>query len=320
LILKVGMERLRQNKLIFGIVCALVCETLFGLSYMFTKTAIRNAGVFALLGWRFFLAIILSSILVKLGVMKINLKGKSLRPLLIVAICSPCLYFFGETLGLKYTTASESGVFLGCIPVVSLIASTVILKKKPSVRQVIGILITMFGVIITVLAVGLSSSMSFIGYSFLTLSVISYALYSVSVEKAAGYSISEITYVMLLLGATVFIILAIGEALLNGNMNELLMLPFTNREFAVSIVYQGIGCSVIAFFLYNIAVTNIGVNRAASFIGFSTVVSIISGTLALKESFTLPQIIGAIIIITGVYIANAEKEVSGESKLTKSKS
>lgn len=165
----------------------------------------------------------------------------------------------------------------------------------------------MFGVIITVLAVGLSSSMSFIGYSFLTLSVISYALYSVSVEKAAGYSISEITYVMLLLGATVFIILAIGEALLNGNMNELLMLPFTNREFAVSIVYQGIGCSVIAFFLYNIAVTNIGVNRAASFIGFSTVVSIISGTLALKETFTLHQVIGAIIIIAGVYIANAEK-------------
>lgn len=316
--MKGSMESIRQNRLIFGIICALVAETLFGMSYMFTKTGIRNAGAFALLGWRFFLAIILTAILVKLGVMKINLKGRSLRPLLIVAICSPCLYFFGETLGLKYTTASESGVFLGCIPVVSLIASTIILKKKPTRRQVTGILITMFGVIVTVLAVGISSSLSFVGYSFLILSVLSYALYTVSVEKAAGYSISEITYVMLLLGAIVFIVLAIGEALLYGSIKELIMLPFVNKDFAISIIFQGIGCSVIAFFLFNQAVTNIGVNRAASFIGYSTVVSIVSGTLILRESFTRYQVIGAIIIIAGVYIANAEKEVIEEPQLTES--
>ncbi len=298
------MKRIKESKLIFGCICAITCEILFGMSYMFTKTAIQTAGAFALLGWRFLLAILITLALLKFGVIKVNLKGKPLLPLLTVGLFSPCLYFIGETVGLGHTTASESGVFLGCIPVVSLMASTLILKKTPSKVQIFGILITLLGVLVTVLAVGVSSSLSIFGYAFLFLSVISYALYSVSVEKAASYSTSEITFVMLLLGAIVFVIMAICEAIIDGDIMNLLTLPFKEKDFTISVLYQGIGCSVIAFFLYNMAVTNIGVNRAASFIGVSTVVSIISGTIFLNEPFTRYQIIGAIVIIAGVYIAN----------------
>ena len=73
----------------------------------------------------------------------------------------------------------------------------------------------------------------------------------------------------------------------------------------IAILYQGIGCSVIAFFLSNIAISKIGVNRTASFIGISTVVSIVAGALILKENFSVYQLIGTIVIIMGVYVANA---------------
>ena len=78
-------------------------------------------------------------------------------------------------------------------------------------------------------------------------------------------------------------------------------------NFAIAIIFQGIGCSVIAFFLFNVAISKIGVNRASSFIGVSTVVSIISGTISLNENFTIYQIIGAFVILSGVYIANTNK-------------
>ena len=110
----------------------------------------------------------------------------------------------------------------------------------------------------------------------------------------------EITYIMLAVGATVFILLAIFEAVLN-----LLTLPFVNMDFLIVILYQGIGCSVIAFFLSNIAISKIGVNRTASFIGISTVVSIVAGALILKENFSVYQLIGTIVIIMGVHVANA---------------
>ena len=299
-----------QKKLsdsVIGILCALGCETLYGLSYLFTKQATESASALALLGWRFLLALALMSLLAALGVMKVRLKGKNLKPLLRVALFSPVIYFIGETVGISDTTASESGVFLACIPVASLIASTLILRKKPSRLQVTGILITLAGVVITVFAVSATSSLSPVGYAFLLMAVISYALYCVSVDKASEYSGAEITYIMLAVGALVFAVLAVGEAAVQHSIPQLVALPFSSVHFLSAILYQGIGCSILAFFMSNIAIARIGVNRTSSFIGVATVVSIIAGALLLNEQFTLWQIVGAIVIIAGVYTANAGK-------------
>ena len=200
-------------------------------------------------------------------------------------------------------------LILACIPVMSLIASSLILKKKPLRIQVIGILITLAGVLITVFAVGVSSSLSITGYAALFIAVISYALYSVFVEKAEGYTGEEITFVMLFAGAILFVIMALIESISSGDVAGLVKLPFNNSSFLIACLYQGIGCSVLAFFLSNIAIAKIGVNRTSSFIGIATVVSIVAGVLILKEPFTLFQIIGVVLIITGVYIANSKLKV-----------
>lgn len=295
----------RNSNVKIGCLCAIACETLFGFSYMFTKNATGQASEIALLGWRFFIAVLVMGICAATGIIKIKIKGKSLRPLLLVALFSPVIYFIGETFGISNTTASESGAFLACIPVVSLIASSLILNKKPSKMQVAGILTTLAGVLVTVFAVGANTSLSIGGYAALLIAVIAYALYSVFVEKAENYTGEEVTFAMLLSGAVVFIIMALLQGILNGNVVELIGLPFTNRGFLIACLYQGIGCSVLAFFLSNVAIAKIGVNRTSSFIGIATVVSIFAGVLILKEPFTPFQVIGVVLIIAGVYIANS---------------
>lgn len=294
----------KRNNVFIGCTAALICEFLFGLSYIFTKQATSVASELSLLGWRFFIAFIIINILVLLGVIKINLKGKNLKPLLIIAIFDPLIYFLAETIGINHTTASESGSFLACIPVISLLASTLILKKKPTKNQFFGIIVTLIGVLITVLAVGMETSFSPLGYLALLMAVISYALYCVFVEKTPEFTEAEITYAMLFSGAILFVILAFTESAMKGNISTLVSLPITSKEFLIAILYQGIGCSIVAFFMSNIAIANIGVNRTSSFIGIATVVSIIAGVVILKESFTLPQIIGVVFIVAGVYIAN----------------
>lgn len=296
-----------SNSIIIGCLCALIAEVLYGMSYVFTKQAAEIAGILPLLGWRFLIAFLVMSILTALKIIKINLKGKSLRPLIIVALLSPVIYFIAETLGISKTTASESGVFLACIPVASLIASTLILRKKSSRRQITGILITLAGVLFTVFAVGASSSLSVPGYAFLMIAVVSYALYCVFVERAADYSGAEITYAMLVAGAIVFMTLAIGKSVLDDSVNVLVSLPIRERGFLAAVLYQGVGCSIFAFFCSNIAIEKLGVNRMASFIGVATVVSIIAGATLLHEQFTMWQVVGAVIIIAGVYIANAKE-------------
>ncbi|MGN0772569.1 MAG: DMT family transporter [Candidatus Ventricola sp.] len=295
----------RNTDLTTGCLCALGCETLFGLSYVFTKWAVGQAGALALLGWRFFVGALAMGLCAALGLLKIRLRGKKKAPLLRVALLSPVIYFIGETVGIRYTTASESGVFLACIPVVSLAASALILKKKPGRRQLLGILLTLLGVLATVLAVEATASLSPVGYAFLLIAVLSYALYSVFVEKAAGYSSEEVTFVMLMAGAAVFGTLAVAQACAGDGLGSLLSLPLRDPRFLAAILYQGIGCSVLAFFLSNVAIARIGVNRTSSFIGVSTVVSILAGLLLLGERFSAMQLLGAAVILLGVYTANS---------------
>ena len=284
------------------------------MSYVFTKQATQEASELSLLGWRFAFSYIAMNILLVLGIIKIDIKAKSLKPILLISLFCPVIYFVGETTGINYTTASESGVFLACIPVASLTASSFLLKKKPTGLQITGILITLAGVLVTVLAVRTSPSFSVAGYFFLFLAVISYAAYSVHVDKAASYTGMEITYMMITAGALVFNILAFGEALIRGNVSRLISLPFMDTGFLITVIYQGIGCSILAFFLSNVAIARIGVNRTSSFVGISTVVSLVTGRVFLHERLSLLQIIGAVVIILGVYTANADKKGIKEIK------
>ncbi len=295
---------MKDNRVLTGSLCALGCEVLYGLSYLFTKQTAETASPLALLGWRFVVALAAMSLCVALEFIPVRLKGRRLGPLLRVALFCPCLYFIGETVGIRETTVTESGVFLACVPALSLLASTVILKKKPAKRQIIGILVTFLGVMTTVVAVGLSSSLSPVGYAALMLAVVAYALYSVFVDLAADYTGAEITYVMLCSGAAFYGLLALGEAAAHGALSELLTLPARSGTFLAAVLYQGIGCSVAAFFLSNAAIAKIGVNKTSSFIGVSTIVSILAGALALGEPLSVGQIVGAAVIVAGVYTAN----------------
>lgn len=295
---------MKDNRVLTGSLCALGCEVLYGLSYLFTKQTAETASPLALLGWRFVVALAAMSLCVALEFIPVRLKGRRLGPLLRVALFCPCLYFIGETVGIRETTVTESGVFLACVPALSLLASTVILKKKPTKRQIIGILVTFLGVMTTVVAVGLSSSLSPVGYAALMLAVVAYALYSVFVDLAADYTGAEITYVMLCSGAAFYGLLALGEAAAHGALSELLTLPARSGTFRTAVLYQGIGCSVAAFFLSNAAIAKIGVNKTSSFIGVSTIVSILAGALALGEPLSVGQIVGAAVIVAGVYTAN----------------
>ena len=294
-----------SKNILVGSLAALGCEILFGISYLFTKQATGQSSALALLGWRFVVALAVMGVLVLLGVVRLKLSGKDIKPLLVVAVFSPALYFIGETFGIRDTTASESGVFLACIPVASLLASALILKEKPTKRQVAGILLALAGVLMTVIAVGAAASLSLSGYAMLLLAVVSYALYSISVRRAQAYTGVEITFVMLAFGALAFGALALGEAMAARDLPGLLRLPFVDMQFLMAVLYQGIGCSVLAFFLSNVAIAKMGVNRTASFIGVSTVVSIAAGVLLLQEPFTPVQMAEAALILAGIYIANA---------------
>nr|WP_207735952.1 DMT family transporter [Eubacterium sp. 1001713B170207_170306_E7] len=284
--------------------CAIVCEALFGLSYLFTKQATASASPLTLLSWRFITAFLVMNLCVAAGVVRVHLKGKGLWPLFLIAVFQPVIYFVGETAGIRLTTASESGAFLSIIPVVTLMAGALILKEKPTKLQVTGVCVTMAGVLACVLSKGMEASFNPMGYLMLLVAVVSYSLYAVFSQKAVSFSSAEKTYVMIAFGAFAFTAAALIQSFQTSAVMELLTAPFTNRGFLTAVLYQGIGCSILAFLLNNLAIATIGTNRSASFVGISTVVSILAGVVFLRESFSALQVLGTLFVIGGVYLAN----------------
>lgn len=297
-----------RSRIVKGNLYALVSICFFGFSYLFTKNITEEVSALTLLSWRYLTALIVMSILIAFRVISIDLKGKTLKPLLKIAVLVPVIYFIGETYGIQLTTASESGCIVASIPAVTMLLSALILKQMPTGKMIAGIAITITGVVICVLSKGMSVSFNPLGYLMLIMGVVSYGLYGVFSRKEDRFTSVEKTYVMMALGAVVFTVLAVCERLAAGggaaSIAELAVLPVTSRIFLITILYTGIGCSVISFLLQNLAIEMIGPTKTVAYAGITTLISIVSGIVILGETFTMAQVIGAALIIGGVYIVN----------------
>jgi drug/metabolite transporter (DMT)-like permease len=295
---------MKKEKIALGVVSAIACEVLFGFSYLFTKRITDAVSPMTLLSWRFVAAFLIFNLCALTGIVKLDLKGKPLSYLVLIAVFQPVLYFIGETVGIKLTTASESGAVIACIPIAAMLFSAWILKEPPTKLQVAGVGVTAAGILLIVLTRGFEATFNLVGYLMLLLAVVAYSLYSVFAQKAAQFTSVEKTYAMIGFGAIAFTLIAVVEHARAGTLNEFISLPFTSRDFLIAVLYLSIGCSVFAFLLYNIAVATIGTNRAASFVGIFTVVSVAAGVFILKERYTTYQVIGTALVLGGVYLAN----------------
>jgi len=295
---------MKQEKKLTGILCAIACQVLFGFSFLFTKKITMSISPMVLLSWRFIAAFILFNICAITGIVRLDFRNKPLMPLFWIAIFQPILYFIGETFGIKLTSASESGSIVACIPIAVLMFSALLLKEPPTKAQISGVSIAAAGILVIVLTKGMEATFNPLGYIMLGLAIVSHSLFSVFSQKATQFTSAEKTYVMVTFGAIAFTSAAFIENIRNGTLDYYISLPFTNLYFLTAVLYLGIGCSAAAFFLYNTAIACIGTNKTASFIGISTVVTVIAGIILLKEEFSVIQRIGTLLVITGVYLAN----------------
>lgn len=252
-----------------------------------------------MLAWRNIIALIAMTVCILLGVLDVNLKGKDIKPLILLSFFQPILYYIFEALGVKLTTASESGIIIACIPIMTMIFSTIFLKDKPTGKQIIFMVMTVCGAIIVASIGGLKTSSNLLGYFILILAVCSDSAYSITSQKLKNFTSAEKTYAMCVSGTVVFTLCALVQNGVNGTIAEFITLPFTNSGFLICVLYLAIGCNIIAFLCSNYAISIIGATRRAAFAAVSTVITIIAGVFYLHEAFTLAQGIAAVMILVG---------------------
>ena len=290
---------------ILPILSGILTSSIFGLSFLFSKKALNIVEPFTLLSFRFLIAFLIMSLLILLGVIKVNYKGKNMKNLIMLGLMQPIIYFIFETYGIQFSSSSQAGLMIALIPIVVTIMSAYALKETPSKLQCAFIVLSVSGVIFIVLMNGSSSSEgSLLGIFLLLGAVISAAVFNILSRKySQKFSPMELTYAMMAMGAVFFNFVSIFNNIRANTLAQYFS-PLKNRSFLISLAYLGVLSSIIAFLLINFTLSRIEASKAAIFSNLSTIVSIIAGVILLHESFKLYHLIGSILILVGVWGTN----------------
>jgi drug/metabolite transporter (DMT)-like permease len=277
---------------------------IFGFSFLFTKEALNEVAPFHLLGFRFGMAAIVLLILKITKVIKVEYKGKPLKNLIAIALSQPVAYFIFETYGVKFTNTSESGMMLALIPVLVTILAAIFLKEFPSKTQALFVGFSVLGVIFIVMMRSGEVGSNFIGLIILLLAVLCASIFNILSRKySTNFTSVEITFSMMWIGAITFNSISIIQHLVEGNIYNYFV-PLSNSKVVGALFYLGILSSIIAFFLVNYTLSKLEASRAAVFSNLSSVVSIVAGVIIAKEPFYWYQIVGGIMILSGVWGTN----------------
>jgi len=195
-----------------------------------------------------------------------------------------------------YTTATNMGLINAFIPVFTILVSFFILKDIPNRFAIMGSILSFCGLIYVMAQGNLSAlwqSGAHWGDLLMVVAVFFYAFYGVFLKKWQ-------LKIPLLISLYIQIAFALIYHL---PFIAWLGLDSLNTANLSSVLYAGIFPSLIAPFVWMLAVQQIGPNRTSIFMNLMPVFTAIIASLWLAESWTIYHTLGGVLILTGVVMA-----------------
>ena len=204
------------------------------------------------------------------------------------------LMFLGyglQTIGLKYTDAARSGFITYVYALLTPGFQYLILKKKPIPANLAGLLIAFIGLSF-VTGMGSGGGALNKGDLITLLSAVSFSLYIVCINLwSTEDDAATLTFLQMLMTSIISFVIA-----------PFVEVPFISPEplFWFNLVYLSLLGSVVAVYLMNRFQNAVTPTRAAILYSLEPVFSVIIAVMLLHERFTLMQVLGSALIISGV--------------------
>lgn len=202
---------------------------------------------------------------------------------------------------LKLTSVSISAVLLYTAPAFVTIISRLLFKENISKKKVFSLILTFVGCIfVTGFLESITTKISMIGLAVGLGAGLGYALYSIF-SKLALKKYNPITITLY-----TFIFAAIGLIPLGGysNITEVLY----NKSLLISSLELALFSTVIPFYLYTFGLSYIDSTKASIIATIEPVVASLIGIFYFKETLSVLQIIGVILVVSAVIIVSLKQE------------
>ncbi|CCH47958.1 DMT family transporter [Pseudodesulfovibrio piezophilus] len=204
----------------------------------------------------------------------------------------------------RTTDTANMALFASTTPIFVVILSRIFLGEAISYLRAFGLAIAVAGMLIIATHGNIDTllHMTFrVGDIWMLLAGLLWAIYSILVKRKPS-DISQYSFLgaLFFIGAIPLIPAAFVEQCYSPNWA---MTP----SILGATVYIGIGASLVAFFLWNQAVTHIGPGTSSLFQYFMPIFSSIGAFFLLDQPITHSHVVGFVLIFTGVILATRSK-------------
>ena len=214
-------------------------------------------------------------------------------------IAGGSFYFFTENTALEITLATNVAFIVCTAPLLTTILSLWIYKKEKVTRGLMaGSLLALVGVALVVYNGSFVLKISPLGDFLTLLAAFSWAFYSLIMRKMSNrYGITFITRKIFFYG-----VLTILPAFLvhpwNFDIARLL-----EPAILFNLLFLGVLASLICFVVWNVVLKQLGTIRASNYIYLNPLFTLVGSAFLLGEQLTMVALMGAVLILGGVYWA-----------------
>jgi drug/metabolite transporter (DMT)-like permease len=275
-------------------------------SFIFIKVGLREIPPITLALARFALAFPFLLITLFLSENRNKLEiawKKDFNSFTILALTGVTLLYIFQFYSLKFTTAAAGSIIINTTVIFIALFSAAFLNEKVGFRKVLGIALAFIGIFIVISNGSLNflavDPMELVGDALMIAAAVCWAVYSVLSKKIlSSYSPLTATTVVFGLGTLYLIPFSLPEFPLDRLANASLL-------SWLSILYLAVPSSAVAYILWCKALTRMDASKVGVFLYAIPVLTMALSYIFLGETVTYWIILGAALVVCGVYLTQA---------------
>ena len=230
----------------------------------------------------------------------------NLKYVLILGITSITLFNSIVYYSLQFTQVISGVLMISTIPVMIIFFSSLLKIEKTNLYQVAGVIFSMLGVVVIVTQLNEEKikELSFNkGDLSIIVAMLSWALYSALLKKKK-LELSQLSLLQVIISAGLIFLLPIYIIEMNQGRIVTLDLPFI-----LTLIYVVLFPGLASFICWIKGIGLIGANRSGIFLHLMPIFSTIMAILIFNEQFMIFHLVGAIFIISGIFLSSKGKHV-----------
>ncbi len=292
------MKQISNHKILTAYIAIIFSMIFWGISFVWTKELLNNNfPVFLILTIRLFISslLMLATFLLLHKLEKIQ--KRDIYKFLLLAFFEPFLYFIGENFSMHYVDASFAAIMIALLPIVNPIALYIFNKENIGWNLLFGVIISIIGITIMSINPAGQITISWQGVLLLLLAVFAGAGYTIILSRLIHkYSPITITTYQNIIGIFYFL-----PCLLVFDLDKIHSVAWSS-EAIISLILLAVFCSSGAFMLYSYGAKIISVLKVSVFTNAIPVVTIIVAVILGQEQFSIPKILGIVIVVLGLLL------------------